>query len=117
MRMSPNHRRAVIQGLRELADELAVNRDLPVPLIIEIDYHPHGANDTEIRAEINRIAELINVTPETSANGENYRAVRRFGPIQYKAVTVSAREMARWEALLTYSENVNPDDGSEQKTQ
>lgn len=109
MQLPPNHRRAVISGLRELADFLACNRDIPVPLVVEVDYHPRGETDEEKRAVIDHIAKILGTTPEKAAAGEHYMVRRRFGAVQYKAVTVSRRDMERWEALLSYSENVLPD--------
>ena len=109
MRYPPNHRRAVIQGLRELADVLSVKRDLPVPLIVDITYHPRGDTDEEKRHEIRRVAEILNVEPEFTDSGQLYEAVRRYGAVEYRAITVSAESMARWDALMSYSDQVTPD--------
>lgn len=109
MRYPPNHRTAVIQGLRELADELSVKRDLPVPLIVAIEYHPRGNNDAEKRHEIRRVAEILGVEPEFTAGGDHYEAVRMYGAVEYRALTVSAEAMARWDALMSYSDQVTPD--------
>lgn len=109
MRQPPNHRRAVISGLREFADDLSLHRDVPVPLIVEIDYHPRGDSDAEKRAEIDRIAKILGVEPEFAADGEHYIATRRYGVVRYRAITVSAEALNRWDALLSYSRNVKPD--------
>lgn len=106
MRRPPNHRRSVIQGLRELADELSLNPGIPVPLVVEIGYHPRGASDEEKRAEVDRIAKLLGVTPEFSPSGDSYVATRRYGAVHYRAITIGAAEMARWNALMSYGPNI-----------
>lgn len=110
MRQPPNHRRAVIHGLRELADELDHNRDIPVPLLVEISYHPRGGTDEEKRAEVDRIAKVLGVTAEFFAGREHYRAVRRFSAVEYRAVTISAKDLAQWNALMSYRPNLIPHD-------
>lgn len=110
MRQPPNHRRAVIHGLRQLADELSQNRDIPVPLVIEVSYHPRGETDAEKHAEVDRIAKVLGVIPEFAAGAEHYRAVRRFGAVEYRAVTVSTKDLAQWEALMSYWPHFMPHD-------
>lgn len=110
MRQPPNHHRAVISGLRELADDLSLHRDVPVPLIVEIDYHPRGETDTEKRAEIDRIAKILGVEPEFAAEGEHYIATRRYGSVRYRAITVSEKALKNWDALLSYSRNIKSGD-------
>lgn len=110
MRQPPNHRRAVISGLRELADYLSLHRDIPVPLIVEIDYFPHGNTDAEKRAEVDRIAKILGVTPISTAAGQHYIASRPYGAIRYRAITVSTKDRKRWEAITSYSDNIKPDD-------
>ena len=50
---------------------------------------PADASDAEMFAEVDSIARLIGVT--ASADGSpygHYRAVRDFGPVQYRAVAI-----------------------------
>lgn len=110
MLQPPSHRRAVISGLREFADDLSMHRDIPVPLIIEIDYFPRAATDAEKRAEIDRIAKVLGIEPEFTAGGEHYAATRRYGVVHYKAVTISRDALRRWDALMSYSHSVTPDE-------
>lgn len=112
MNRPPNHRRAVITGLRELADLLSTHPDIPVPLVVEIGYHPRGESDTERRAEVDRIAKRLGVAPRYAADRQHYLAIRRFGggTVHYRAVMISNEERARWDALMTYTRNITPDD-------
>jgi hypothetical protein len=79
-------RELFIAGPRELADFLDRNPHVPAPCRADVFVFPADADDTEMFAE-DSIARLIGVT--ASADGRpygHYRAVRDFGPIQYRAV-------------------------------
>ena len=101
----PNHRIYVIRGLRMLAAQLSMNPDIPVPLIVEINYHPRGDTDEEKHAEIDRIGELLNVTPQRTPHG-HYYVIKQFDAVHFKAVTVPSWEMDRFRALSSYEENI-----------
>lgn len=79
----------LIAGLRELADFLDRNPDIPAPSGADFFVFPADASDAEMFAEIDSIARLIGVT--ASADGSphgHYRAIRDFGPVQYRAVAI-----------------------------
>jgi hypothetical protein len=78
-----------IAGLRELADFLDQNPHVPAPCRADVFVFPADADDTEMFAEVDRIARLIGVTAgaDGSPHG-HYRAVRDFGPVQYRAVAI-----------------------------
>jgi len=82
----------LIAGLRDLADFLDQNPDVPAPWQTDLLVFPSEASDAEMFAEIGTIAGLIGSTPSNdgSPNG-HYGAVRRFGPVQYRAVAIPRR--------------------------
>lgn len=107
---NPNDRRqAVIDGLRELADFLAEHPDVPVGTNAIVDFFPRGT-DEEGRAEIDRIAAVLGVTPTANDEGTHYQALRRFGSVTYKAIAITADSMRRWYAERSYSGAVQPDE-------
>ena len=109
MHRPPNHRRAIITGLRQFADFLDLRPDIPLPLIVEISYHPLGRSDEEKRADIDAIAKFLGVTAVYEARGEHYAASRLFGSVLYRAVTVSTKAMDEWSARKSYEHNVQLD--------
>ena len=82
----------LITGLRDLADFLDQNPDVPVPWQTDLLVFPPEARDAEMFAAIDAIAELIGSTAsdDGSPNG-HYSAVRNFGPVQYRAVAIPRR--------------------------
>lgn len=106
MNLTPNHRRAVIQGLWELAD--AVAQGLPIPLIIDVHYRPPGESDAEKRSEIDDIAAALGVKPEYSASGECYSVRRRFNAVHYSAIMVSRQTTVQYDSLMTYDPVFDP---------
>lgn len=88
----------LIAGLRDLADFLAKNPEVPAPWGTEILVFPVESGDAEMFAEIDTIAELIGSTASVADSPRgHYRAVRNFGPVQYRAVAIprSARDSER----------------------
>jgi hypothetical protein len=82
-------RELFIAGLRELADFLDRNPRVPAPCRADVFVFPADAEDTEMFAEVDSIARLIGMT--AGADGSpcgHYRAIRDFGPIQYRAVAI-----------------------------
>ena len=109
MRNPPNHRIGVIQGLRALADYIAEHPDVPVPLIVEISYHPIADTDAEQIAEIDRIAKTLGQTPEHT-DADHYRVSRRFDSVEYRAVAVLENAMRRYMATNSYRDSIRTDD-------
>lgn len=115
MELPPNERRAFIQNLWNLTEMLDRNPRIPIPLITEITYHPHGGSDDERRAEIDRIAEELGEEPKYTANGEHYAVTRYFGKsVRYEAVMISDRAMMQFNARMSYSDNFAHITGREQ---
>ena len=82
----------LIAGLRDLADFLDQNPDVPAPWRADLLVFPPEASDAEMFAEIDTIAELIgsDASDYDSPSG-HYSAVRSFGPVQYRAVAIPHR--------------------------
>lgn len=83
-----SQRSQLIAGLRDLAEYLESNPDVPAPGHGTIAYifPPDGSND-ERRTEINVIASRISATPREFVPG-HYVASRHFGPVEYRAVAI-----------------------------
>jgi hypothetical protein len=103
-------RERVTSGLRQAADYLDQHPDVPV---IEHGWtllsFPPRDDDTTGRAEVDRVAAVLGVTPrDDTADGGHYRAVRAFGPVTYEFVHVPARQQAAHRALMSYSGAIAP---------
>lgn len=106
---NPTERAAFIQGLRDLADFLQEHPEVPVtPYGNAITFFPHAASEADERAEIDRIAAALDVKPTGTSDGDFYRAIRKFGPITYKAISISAAWKAAHDARHSYAAVVQP---------
>lgn len=108
------HRRAVIAGLRQLADALVENDDLPIPKVVDITYYPRRKGDTANREEVKRIARILGVRPRLDKDGEHFRAVRRFSRVTYRAVAITKQAKQRWAAMVDYRDSAQPQIGNDQ---
>ena len=82
----------LIAGLRDLADFLNQNPDVPAPSRADLLVFPPEASDAEMFAEIDTIAVLIGSTASDADSPRgHYSAVRSFGPVQYRAVAIPYR--------------------------
>jgi hypothetical protein len=85
-------RSGLIAGLRELAEFLDQNPQIPVPLRTDLLVFPPNGSDAEMFAEIGVIAEEIGATAsDADSPAGHYSAVRDFGPVQYRAVAIPNR--------------------------
>lgn len=96
---APDDRAAYVAGLRELADYLEATPDLPVPDVSTVSYHPRGT-DEQGRAEVDRVAEVLGTAAESTAGGDHYQVTRRFGPVEYQAIAITADSQARYNAHM-----------------
>ena len=83
-------RERLIAGLRELADFLSQNPQVPAPRYADVLVFPPRGTDAEMFAEIDAIAEHIGVTasPDDDTPTAHYTAARQFGPVQFRAVAI-----------------------------
>lgn len=93
-------RAGLIAGLRDLADFLDRNPNVPAPPSTLIYLFPPDGTDAEMLAEIDVVAELIGATASDASPRGHYSAVRNFGPVQYRAVAIpnSTRDNATGKA-------------------
>ena len=85
-------RTGIIAGLRDLADFLDGNPDVPAPLSTVVYVFPADGSDAKMLAEIDVIAGRIGATATDAGSPRgHYVAVRDFGPVQYRAVAIPHR--------------------------
>jgi hypothetical protein len=82
-------RQRLIAGLRELADFLDQNAQVPAPRYADVLVFPDRGTEAEMFAEIDVIAGQIGVTAKQNETPDgHYIASRYFGPVQYRAVAI-----------------------------
>lgn len=82
-------RERLIAGLRELADFLDRNAQVPAPRYADLLVFPARGADAEMFAEVDVIAEQVGVTAAQNDTPDgHYIAYRDFGPVQYRAVAI-----------------------------
>jgi hypothetical protein len=100
-------RSGLISGLRELADFLEQNPEVPAPRWADLIVFPPASTDQEMKAEINAIAALIGAgVKDDTADDGHYTTARSFGTVQYRAVCIPARWHALRRAQISYAENI-----------
>lgn len=85
-----NERTQLIAGLRDLAEYLESNPDVPAPWSGTTVYvfPPDGSKDQR-RAKIDLIASRVGSQPCEFASG-HYVASRYFGPVEYRAIAIDS---------------------------
>ena len=82
-------RARLIIGLRDLAEFLDQNPQMPAPRYTDLLVFPARGTDVEMFAEVDVIAEQIGVTASQNDTPDgHYIASRYFGPVQYRAVAI-----------------------------
>jgi hypothetical protein len=82
-------RHRLIAGLRDLADFLDQNPQIPAPLRTDLLVFPPNGSDAEMFAEIDAIAGRIGTTAsDADSPSGHYSAVRDFGAVQYRAIAI-----------------------------
>jgi hypothetical protein len=107
-------RNSLIAGLRDLADFLEGNPEVPAPRWTDVMVFPSTSTDSGMRTEIDGIATLIGaeIDDQTTDHG-HYTTSRGFGPVQYRAVAIPSSSRAYRDSRLSYSENIFPDTDEE----
>jgi hypothetical protein len=83
----------LIAGLRQLADFLGQNSDVPAPRYAEVIVFADRASNAEMFAEIDVIARQIGATASSAGSpAGHYSAARDFGSVRYRAVAIPARD-------------------------
>ncbi|SRR6266699_528538 len=82
----------LIAGLRQLADFLGQNPDVPTPRHADVLVFPAHGTNVEMFAEIDVIAEQIGATAsDADSLAGHYSTDRDFGPVHYRAVAIPNR--------------------------
>lgn len=110
MTTSPAAREAFIAGLRDLADFLAANPAVPVPVNRTVVHvQPYGSDEEEA-AGIDAFAAAAGVGVLDERHGGHYSgrysAILEFGPVAYMAFTYTAATLAESDARRSYENNV-----------
>ena len=83
----------LIAGLRQLADFLGQNPDVPAPRYAEVIVFPARGSNAEMFAEIDLVAQQIGATASSADSpAGHYSAARDFGPVRYRAVAIPTRD-------------------------
>jgi hypothetical protein len=89
---NPTERQEFTSGLRELADFLENNPEVPAPKYTDVLVFPPHASDAENRSEIDVIASRIGSGAEISPGHRHYVTSRKFGPVEYRAVAIPSND-------------------------
>jgi hypothetical protein len=106
-------RAAFVAGLRALAAFLEANPAVPVPESYhreDITFFPAGDTDDERQAAVDLIASAMGVPAADPDGHGHYRAERLFGPIAYRALTISTAARTRADARDSYADVIRLDD-------
>jgi hypothetical protein len=86
-------RERLIAGLRQLADFLGQNSDVPAPRYAEVIVFPARGSNAEMFAEVDVVAQQIGATASSADSpAGHYSAARDFGPVRYRAVAIPNRD-------------------------
>jgi hypothetical protein len=86
-------RELLIAGLRELADFLSRNPDVPAPRHADVLVFPADGSNAERFAEIDVIAQQIGAkASDADSSAGHYSASIDFGPVHYRAVAIPNRD-------------------------
>lgn len=102
-------RNAIITGLRDLADFLDARPDIPITGCVPLYHFAARGTDADQRAEIEQIAALLGTPIEAQTPYGHYVTTISFGPIQYRAVAITAAARARHDADDSYRGCIQPD--------
>jgi hypothetical protein len=82
-------RARLIAGLRDLAEFLDQNPQVPAPRYTDLLVFSSRGTDAEMFAEVDVIAVQVGVTASQNDTPDgHYIASRYFGPVQYRAVAI-----------------------------
>lgn len=111
---SLTRRAQLIAGLREFATFVEANPHVPAPSHADLYVFPPDGEDAVMRAEIDRIAALLGITPDNPPERDRYTAVRAFGPVvTLRVVAIFTRTRANHRALQSYVGAVTSDQSSD----
>lgn len=98
-------RAKLIDGLRDLANFLDRNPEVPVPPHADLMVFPSVGTDEQMRTEIDRIAALLGTEIAETRHG-HYVTECLFGSVKYLAVAISGTARESYHARNSYAENI-----------
>lgn len=103
-------RLAYINSLRNLADFLDTNPDIPIPdVTLTANYYPHGT-DEEICDQVNRVARLLSADIDTHGLAFGHISTGiAFGLAEYKAVGLLSSTRAHRAARHSHADSITHD--------
>jgi hypothetical protein len=108
---NPEDRAALVAGLRELAGFLAAHPDAPISpgyCTEAITVFPDGDTYEERRAGVDQAAAVLGIPAADVSGTGHYMVSRRFGPVAYEVLAISAAARARHDADASYYGCVQP---------
>ncbi|MGP3931292.1 hypothetical protein [Nonomuraea sp. KM88] len=104
-----DHRRALIDGLLNLAIFLETHPDVPTSSGLTLRHIPERASDEDLRAEIDRIAAILGSRVDAGNSPyDHYATSIHFGPVEYRAVAIPAAARALYDAESSYRGCIEP---------
>lgn len=87
----PERRENTIKGLRDLADFLDANPDVPAPSVLDIQVSTHRAEPmSQQMASVDEFAVMLNRNAGWMNDEKtHYWSMRHFGPVRFFAVAVA----------------------------
>jgi hypothetical protein len=86
---NPDQRALLTVGLREIADFLDQNPQVPAPPWADLLVFPPRGTDAEMFRQVDLVAEQIGVTASTDGGpAGHYVASRSFGLVQYRVIAI-----------------------------
>lgn len=105
-----DHRRALINGLLNLAVFLETHPDVPASSSFTLYHFPKHDNDDDLRAEVDGIAARVGSDIDFGDSPYGHYATSVFfGPVEYRAVAILAAARARHDAESSYRGCIEPD--------
>lgn len=102
------HRRAMIAGLRELADFLEANPLVPVPPHPHLTWSTGDLDDEAGVAYVRNLAATLDLKASHAITG-HAQVARQFGPVRYGASHAARASMDAYRAALSYDGAVRPE--------
>ncbi|MBF8186252.1 hypothetical protein ITP53_10940 [Nonomuraea sp. K274] len=106
-----DHRRALINGLLNLAIFLETHPDVPISISpVAIRAFPAKGPDDQMRAEVEKVAALLGteIDPAHVPHG-HYMTGIDFGPVHYEFIAILAAARALHAAQDSYRDCITPD--------
>lgn len=102
---SPEHRAAVVAGLRGLADLLDAHPQLRCPYSVRVSVSTIGDSPEAERAEVDSVAALLRVPV---VDDRHYFAEKHFGPVAYVVAHIPDHCRRNYQSALSYQDNLAP---------